>query len=62
MDLLQYSFLGLHGQSDLPCALEDFQRLETFGVLTVGSGRLVDVKVFGDPNQDGNSSNDRLPG
>jgi hypothetical protein len=31
------------------------------GVLTVGSGRPVDAKVFGDPNQDGNSSNDRLP-
>jgi hypothetical protein len=31
-------------------------------VLTVGSGRPVDAKVFGDPNQDGNSSNDRLPG
>jgi hypothetical protein len=32
------------------------------GVLTMGSGRPVDAKVFGDPNQDGNSSNDRLPG
>ena len=32
------------------------------GVLTVGSGRPVDAKVFGDPNQDGNSYNDRLPG
>ncbi len=32
------------------------------GVLTIGSGRPVDAKVFGDPNQDGNSSNDRLPG
>jgi TonB dependent receptor len=32
------------------------------GVLTLGSGRPVDAKVFGDPNQDGNSSNDRLPG
>jgi hypothetical protein len=32
------------------------------GVVTVGSGRPVDAKVFGDPNQDGNTSNDRLPG
>lgn len=32
------------------------------GVVTIGSGRPVDAKVFGDPNQDGNSSNDRLPG
>jgi hypothetical protein len=32
------------------------------GVLTIGSGRPVDAKVFGDPNQDGNSGNDRLPG
>jgi len=32
------------------------------GVVTAGSGRPVDAKVFGDPNQDGNSSNDRLPG
>jgi hypothetical protein len=32
------------------------------GVISIGSGRPVDAKVFGDPNQDGNSSNDRLPG
>ncbi len=32
------------------------------GVLTIGSGRPVDAKVFGDPNQDGNTFNDRLPG
>jgi hypothetical protein len=32
------------------------------GVVTVGSGRPVDARVFGDPNQDGNTSNDRLPG
>ena len=30
--------------------------------ITIGSGRPIDAKVFGDPNQDGNSSNDRLPG
>lgn len=32
------------------------------GVVTVGSGRPVNATVAGDPNQDGNSSNDRLPG
>lgn len=32
------------------------------GVVTVGCGRPVDARVFGDPNQDGNTSNDRLPG
>jgi len=32
------------------------------GVLTIGSGRPIDARVFGDPNQDGNSYNDRLPG
>lgn len=32
------------------------------GVVTVGSGRPVNVMVSGDANQDGNSENDRLPG
>lgn len=32
------------------------------GVVTVGSGRPVNVMVSGDPNQDGNGENDRLPG
>ena len=32
------------------------------GVLTVGSGRPVNARVAGDPNQDGNDSNDRIPG
>ncbi len=32
------------------------------GVATIGSGRPFDVMVSGDPNQDGNSENDRLPG
>jgi hypothetical protein len=32
------------------------------GILTIRSGRPVDAKVFGDPNQDGNTFNDRLPG
>jgi hypothetical protein len=32
------------------------------GVLTYGSGRPENVMVSGDPNQDGNDTNDRLPG
>ena len=32
------------------------------GVLTIGSGRPVDARVAGDPNQDRNDSNDRIPG
>jgi hypothetical protein len=32
------------------------------GVVTVGSGRPVSATVTGDANQDGNNSNDRLPG
>ncbi|MFZ0283712.1 MAG: TonB-dependent receptor, partial [Terriglobales bacterium] len=32
------------------------------GVFTYGSGRPVNVTVEGDPNQDGDDSNDRLPG
>jgi hypothetical protein len=32
------------------------------GVVTIGSGRPVDARIFGDPNQDGNDRNDRLPG
>jgi len=32
------------------------------GVYTFGSGRPVNVMVSGDPNQDGNDMNDRLPG
>lgn len=32
------------------------------GVVTLGSGRPVDARITGDANQDGNSSNDRLPG
>ncbi len=31
-------------------------------VISIGSGRPVNAKIFGDPNQDGNDSNDRLPG
>ncbi len=32
------------------------------GVTTYGSGRPVDARMSGDPNQDGNDLNDRLPG
>ena len=32
------------------------------GVMTYGSGRPLDARVSGDPNQDSNSYNDRLPG
>jgi hypothetical protein len=32
------------------------------GVITVGSGRPLSATVIGDANQDGNNSNDRLPG
>jgi hypothetical protein len=32
------------------------------GTVTAGSGRPVDARIFGDPNQDLNTSNDRLPG
>jgi hypothetical protein len=31
-------------------------------VVTIGSGRPVNARIFGDPNQDGNDYNDRLPG
>ncbi|HWR37798.1 MAG TPA: TonB-dependent receptor [Clostridia bacterium] len=31
-------------------------------IVTVGSGRPVNASVIGDPNRDGNSANDRLPG
>jgi hypothetical protein len=32
------------------------------GTVTAGSGRPFDARVLGDPNQDGNTANDRLPG
>ncbi len=32
------------------------------GVVTAGSGRPFDARIFGDPNQDDNTGNDRLPG
>jgi hypothetical protein len=39
-----------------------FNNWKLSGVVTMGSGRPVSATVTGDPNQDGNSSNDRLPG
>ena len=39
-----------------------FNHWRVSGVMTYGSGRPAQARVYGDPNQDGNSSNDRLPG
>ena len=39
-----------------------FNNWKLSGVVTYGSGRPVDARIVGDANQDGNSSNDRLPG
>ncbi len=39
-----------------------FNNWKLAGVVTYGSGRPFDARVSGDPNQDGNSENDRLPG
>jgi hypothetical protein len=39
-----------------------FNNWKLSGVVSLGSGRPVNATVTGDPNQDGNSSNDRLPG
>jgi hypothetical protein len=39
-----------------------FNHWKFASVVTIGSGRPYDAKVTGDPNQDGNSLNDRLPG
>ncbi len=39
-----------------------FNHWKASGVLTVGSGRPVNEAVGGDPNQDSNGENDRLPG
>ena len=41
---------------------EIFDDWKLAGVYTLGSGRPVNVMVSGDPNQDGNDMNDRLPG
>jgi hypothetical protein len=39
-----------------------FNDWKASGVITFGSGRPVSATVTGDANQDGNNSNDRLPG
>ncbi len=39
-----------------------FNNWKMSGVVTVGSGRPVSATVTGDANQDGNNTNDRLPG
>ena len=39
-----------------------FNNWKTSGVVTIGSGRPISATVTGDANQDGNASNDRLPG
>ncbi len=39
-----------------------FDHWRLSGVMTYGSGRPAQARVYGDPNQDGNTSNDRLPG
>jgi hypothetical protein len=39
-----------------------FDHWKIAGIVTYGSGRPTNATVSGDPNQDGNTSNDRLPG
>jgi hypothetical protein len=39
-----------------------FDHWKISGIMTYGSGRPTNASVSGDPNQDGNTSNDRLPG
>ncbi len=39
-----------------------FNNWKTSGVVTIGSGRPISATVTGDANQDGNTTNDRLPG
>jgi hypothetical protein len=45
-----------------PFLAKIFNDWKLAGVFTYGSGRPENVMVSGDPNQDGNSTNDRLPG
>ena len=47
---------------DQPLLAKLFNDWKLAGVLTYGSGRPENVTVSGDPNQDGNGDNDRLPG
>lgn len=46
----------------LPFLGDLFNHWKLAGVVTLGSGRPYNAKVTGDPNQDDNSLNDRLPG
>jgi hypothetical protein len=39
-----------------------FNQWKISSIITAGSGRPVNATVYGDPNQDGNYDNDRLPG
>jgi hypothetical protein len=48
-----------HGQKVLSSMLNHWR---ISGVMTYGSGRPANAEVSGDPNQDGNTSNDRLAG
>jgi hypothetical protein len=45
-----------------PVLSKIFNDWKLAGVYTYGSGRPENVMVSGDPNQDGNGENDRLPG
>jgi hypothetical protein len=47
---------------DRPTAAKIFNDWKFSGVLTMGSGRPINARIFGDGNQDDNSDNDRLPG
>lgn len=48
--------------ADHPTAKKLFNDWRFSGVFTAGSGRPVNGRIVGDANQDGNTSNDRLPG
>ena len=47
---------------DQPVLSTLFNSWTLSNIVTVGSGRPVDARIIGDANQDGNSTNDRLPG
>ena len=47
---------------DHPLLRTIFNNWKASGVMTFGTGRPINAKVAGDANEDGNSSNDRLPG
>jgi TonB-dependent receptor-like protein len=49
-----------HPGQGLRATIFDHWRIS--GIMTYGSGRPAQARVMGDPNQDGNTSNDRLPG